>query len=238
MKSPRPFALSLIAAASVLVPASLSAQIINIDFLSQRGSETVAANYVGQGADGGGTVFNGLAAPNVDEGDNINVSGSDLLNSTGGATTVGFSVTDVGSDNSGDLNAGILNGAYIFIDSAQNLQTSASFAISGLTTTSADLFFYSANAVAGLGNPTITLTSGGTETTYTGSISPFNSVNTIEFLDVPVIGGEITGTFGADRALVMGGLTVEEIPEPSTWALMGLGAGFLVWRLRRSGSTI
>ena len=239
---------SLVTAAAILFPTSLSAQIINIDFLSQRTtSESVATNYVGEGAAGGGTTFNGLAA--IDDlpaggspSDDISVGGTAFLSAAGLPTTVGFSITDVGADHSGDLNNGILNGAYLFINSAENEGTlSANFTINGLTSPTADLYFYTSNNTSLLGDPTVTFTSGPLSATTFTATGIFTSANTIEFLNVPVVSGDISGIYAVtndNNPLILGGLTIAEVPEPSTWAMMGLGAGFLLWHLRRSGSTI
>jgi hypothetical protein len=228
MKSPCPPAtLSFIAALAILLPASVSAQIINIDFLSQRSitgnTESVATNYGDAGAAGGGDTFNGLSAldnegpggpSSTNPTDDINVSGGALLDATTGLpTTAGFSITGVGADHSGDTNAGILNGAYLFLDSANNTANSASFTISGLTSPTVTLYFYSADSnLAALGDPTITLTNGGTSTAYTGT-GLFNSSDTFEFANVPVVGGEVTGTFGASHVIVLGPVNTSAGPQ-------------------------
>jgi hypothetical protein len=243
MKSSRSLTLSaLIAALAILLPASLSAQIINIDFLSQRnangGIETVASNYVGQGAAGGGTFFNGISAlddlPANNPSDDITVTGTPLSDSDGLATTVGFTMSGVGADHSGDTNVGILNGAYLFLNSggSNNHSTSAPFTIDGLgSATTATLYFYT-----GLDAPVVTFTNGGTSTPFTETaIAPFNSSNTFEFTNVPVVNGEITGTFGSPSIISLGGLTVVETPEPTTWAMLFGGLALLVGiqRLRK-----
>jgi hypothetical protein len=243
MKSSRSLTLStLIAALAVMLPASLSAQIINIDFLSQRNAggntETVASNYVGQGAAGGGTFFNGILAlndlPLNNPSDNITVTGTDFVDSNDVATTVGFSMSGVGADHSGDTGVGILNGAYLFLnsDGSNNHSTSAPFTITGLgSTATATLYFYT-----GLSAPTLTFTNGGTSTPFTETaIAPFTSSNTYEFTDVPVVDGEITGTFGSPNIIVLGGLTIVETPEPTTWAMLFGGLALLagIQRFRR-----
>jgi hypothetical protein len=251
MKSFGSFAQPLVVVALVLLPASLSAQIINIDFLSERGNgETLASNYVGVGAAGGGTTFNGLTAldsvGSSSPADNLTVSGTDFVTSYDLPTTVGFSITDVGADHPSS-GASVLqpgNGAYLFIDSAENHQTSVTFTISGLgSATEEDLFFYKGNSSnPGLATGTFTV-GGGTKVTYVNNTSNniYTAADTIEFEDVPVNpadGGSITGTFSGNQAVVFSGLTIESVPEPSAWALMGLGVGVLIWHLRRQNAAI
>ena len=222
--------LTLIAAVAILVPSTLSAQIINIDFLAQRGTESVASNYVGAGAAGGGSTFNGLTSNNSSSGDNINVSGTDLLDSNGVATTTDFSITKVGADHPASGSGGILTGnnAYLFINSALNHQLSVSFTISGLdSATEENLFFYESNTV-GLDGGTITL-NGGAKVTFASS-GIYTSSKTVEFENVPVIDGMISGTFStpSGAARILSGLTIEAVPEPSAWALMLGGIALLL----------
>jgi hypothetical protein len=236
MKNLRPLGISLVAAIGFLAPVSLSAQIINIDFLAQRGSESVATNYVGQGYAGGGTVFNGLAADDASESDNIDVSGSDLKTASGGNSSVGFSISSVGSDNETGINdsLGVLPGnySYVFINSANNHKTSVDFTINGLgTATQATLYFFYTSNTSYLSSGVFSV--GGTaETPASNGI--YNSSNTEEYINVPVTDGTITGTFSSGNTEILSGLTID-VPEPSTYAMIiaGLGLVVLVARFRR-----
>src|SRR3990170_4349755 len=91
--------LALAAAAFGMPAVAGPQQIVNIDFEGQRaGDAGTAGLFVGQGAAGGGTFFNGVAADSTAAGDNLTVSGTGLLDSDGGPTTVGFSISPVGGD--------------------------------------------------------------------------------------------------------------------------------------------
>lgn len=205
---------------------------------------------MGQGAAGGGTTFNGLDAADLTDNDNITVSGSGLSDSYGALTSEGFTISPVGSDNETGNGISAVNGGYVFINSANNDQTSVDFTISGLgSATTADLFFYTTdNNEAGMNENAGTVSlSSGTQVTYTDDVGEFDSTNTIEFEDVTVTDGAISGTYniqGADTdPAVLSGLSIDTVastvvPEPSTWALMVLGAGVLVWRLRRRSSSL
>jgi hypothetical protein len=214
MNSLRSLGITFVAAAAILLPSSLSAQtVINIDFLSVRGTgETVAPNYVGAGPAGGGTTFNGLSANDTSDGDNITVSGTSLVTSTGAATTAAFTITSVGADHPSSGSPGLLpgNNAYVFIDSANNHQTSVNFTISGLgSATVENLYFYTSNS-SGLNTGTVTLT-GGTKVPFVAT-GIYTSSNTIEFENVPVVGGSITGTFSGTGTEVLSGLTIASVP--------------------------
>jgi hypothetical protein len=62
----------------------------------------------------------------------------------------------------------------------------------------------------------------------------YNSFNTEEYINVPVSGGTITGTFSSGDTEILSGLTID-VPEPSTYAMIiaGLGLVVLVARFRR-----
>jgi MYXO-CTERM domain-containing protein len=199
---------------------------VNIDFEGIRpGDAGTAGLFVGRGAAGGGTVFNGIAADSTGGNDNLTVAGSNLLDSDGAATPVGFTIGPVGGDHEPGQGSepAALYDDYVFNNSAGNSTPGGSpFTISGLDGAgTADLYFYLANfngapvAVDGVsGN---------------GVAGTFNGLSAVFFDDVPVTNGQITGLFGIGGTGVMGGLTVQAvlpIPEPaglSLLALAGLG---------------
>jgi hypothetical protein len=238
MKHLLPLGLSLVAAIGFLAPLSLSAQIINIDFLAFRGTETEPGNTSDpSGFAGGGNTYNGLVADDSAETDNITVSGTDLLDSNGKSTLIGFTISPVGADDNG---IGVFNGSDLFTDSANNLVASAPFTISGLgAVPSVNLIFFT-TSTSGINVPAVTFGTSTTAATPSSVVAPYE----YEFDNVAVVAGTLTGTIGTPNYTVSGsdplifsGLAIEA-PEPSTWALMSLGAGFLLWRLRRSSATI
>ena len=123
-------------------------RIINIDFDGNRnvpGPNSDPLTYVGQGAAAGGTVFNGLAADSrLEDGtddDNLTVGGTDLLNSTGTATPVSFTVSPMGGDSTAGRTGGntddpanptALWSDYIFNNSSGNQAGQSPFTIDGL----------------------------------------------------------------------------------------------------------
>jgi hypothetical protein len=45
------------------------------------------------------------------------------------------------------------------------------------------------------------------------------------------------GSSAATPGVLVDSIQVEHVPEPSTWALIGLGAAFVLWRIRRKPAT-
>jgi hypothetical protein len=221
----------ILTAATAFAPQSLSAQIINIDFLAFRGTETEPANASGDpsGFYGAGTVYNGIVADNSAVTDNIFVSGTNLVDSHGVTTSVNFSAGPAGADDGG---IGVFNGSYLFTNSANSHVLSTPFSISGLgTEPTAKLIFFT-TFDNGINVPVLT---------FNGSLiaaTPTSVVNnyTYEFDNVAVTGGIITGTIGTSNSgpLIFSGLAISDVPEPSTWALMGLAGFAVVWRMRRN----
>ena len=204
-------------------------QNVNIDFNGKRpGDADSAGTFVGSGAAGGGTVFNGLTADSTGGNDNLTVSGTDLLSDTGAPTTIDFTIGPVGGDHepSQGSEPASLYDDYVFNNSAGNITPGGSpFTISGLgDATTADLYFYGSfgsQAFIVNGAPT------------GGIFGIYNSLSATAFFDVPVTAGTITGLFGVGQTGVLGGLTVSAVPEPATATLLGVTALAAAARRRR-----
>lgn len=220
-------------AASTLIAVAVTAQsavIVNLDFNGQRTGDPAPPTYVGTGAVGTGTVFNGIVANDTASGDNITVTGTNLQDQFGNATTIGVSFSPVG----GDLNGGGGNALgidYIFVNSANN-HAPAPFTVSGLGGASTvDLYFYHFNNVLGTTNLSISIP-GETSDSFTGT-GIFTNANTLYFANVPVSAGKVNGTFGTgSTASLLMGMTVV-VPEPSTVLLCGVAMGVILLFRRR-----
>jgi hypothetical protein len=235
-------ALILIAAA-VLIPQALPAQIVQIDFRAFRGtSESEPGNFSGpSGFAGGGTTYNGLVADNSATTDNIFVSGTNLVDSFNHPTSVSFSTGPVGADNSG---IGVLNGSYLFTDSALSLVPSAPFTIGGLKQVPTVNLIFFTTQTNGINVPRLTFNGSTTAAVPSSVVNNY----TYEFDNVPVIyvpgiGGEVTGTIGTPNPtpfgatpLIFSGLAIQEAPEPSTYALMIGGLALLGFCIRRKSA--
>ncbi len=230
-----------------------SAATINVDLEGYRGPEVAPTTFVGTGAAGGGTVFNGLSPTNYSDGSASTTTGDNqtfssvggLLDSNGVATPVKFSIGPVGVDNQagapGATSSSALFNDYVFNNSAGNGST-ANFTISGLAPNSPyQLYLYAgfANAV-NLGGATVT---GGTFQSFTqpmGSI--YTAGNTELFTGTTNAAGDITGTLGdnpnyAAGTNVLAGFSLDAtaVPEPgSVVAIIGLcGMGLFGVAIRR-----
>lgn len=215
---------------TVIEPAA-AAMVVNVDFNGYRnipGPDDPGPTYSGQGAGGGGTVFNGLAVPSkLEDGtddDNLTVEGSNLLNSIGGATSVGFTVSPVGGDLGGTpttdpTSMDALFGDYFFNLSAGNTTEESPFTISGLGTVPwVDLYFYRTH-----GGVTIP---GCTAANYAGE-RIFTPDNTLWFRHVPVSGGTVSGTFGGGTAVIDGMSIVKPLPQPFVKSTAPVGPGIV-----------
>ncbi|MCX6873136.1 MAG: hypothetical protein NTW21_04920 [Verrucomicrobia bacterium] len=199
------FALA-VAAALAFIP-SARAQIVNVDFNGFQVGDVLGPTYVGSGAAGGGTVFNGVTANSSGGNFNLTVTASDLQSDTGTATPVGLTIGSV----AGDYNApgatpnNDLFRDYVFINTGGN-GGNHTFTISGLgSAPTADLYFYYRTDY-GLGM-TITI---GTETADTFTpVGIFTAGNTKYFANVPVVDGAISGTWGNGSVESLSGLTIK-----------------------------
>ena len=194
---------------------------INIDFNGARnipGPRGPGPTYVGQGAGGGGIIWNGILAdsrlPDGSDDDNLTVGGDNLLNSVGGATPTSFLISTVGGDDGGapagtdPAAAASLFGDYVFVGASGQLSGMADFTIGGLGVAPyVDLYFYyGAN-----GNFSVA----GTAASPFTAKGIFAPGNTICFKRVPVTDGTVTGVVGAGSVTVLHGLTVQKpLPQP------------------------
>ncbi len=220
----------------VVLNEAQAAKIVNIDFNGIRnvpGPDLPGGTYTGQGAAGGGFVWNGIAVDStLDDGtdeDNLMIRGENLINSLGTATTIGFEVGPVGGDNGSGLTPdaelpAALFTDYLFNNSAANLAGESPFAISGLgDATSVDLYFYRGQGTINIPNA---------ESSPFTAHGIFTPGNTVLFKDVPVTGGVVAGVFGPGTT-VLPGLSIlipvlEETASPLAISLDG-GAISISW---------
>lgn len=109
-------------------------------------------------------------------------------------------------------------------------------------------FAYSTNGAdfTLIGTPTVVTAQGylgAIDTSAVAALQNFTEATTVTFRFY-ASGNTTTGGWGftsgnatsaADGLIVTG--TVDVIPEPSTWALIGLGSAFVLWRIRRKVAT-
>jgi hypothetical protein len=221
-------ALALFCGLALARSQDLSNSTVNIDFNGARnvpGPRGPGPTYVGVGAGGGGTVWNGvLADSQLDDGtddDNINVAATNLLNSAGAATTIGFSISPVGGDDASggsDPNApGALFGDEIFVGAFGQSSGIANFTITGLGADGlAHVYFYFGSA----GNFSIP---GASASSFAAS-GIFTPGNTVYFGTVPVTNGTITGTMGTGAKTELFGMTIQTLP-PQPFVLSASPSG-------------
>lgn len=194
----------------VVVNEVIAAHIINIDFKGARNvpspRDEIGPVYAGgEGAAGGGAVWNGIVADSrledgTDE-DNLTIGGTDLLNSLGAPTPVSFTVSPVGGDTGGtpttDPNSpAALLSDYFFNNSAGNVAELSPFTLSGLgDVATVNLYFYR-------GGGTVTVSGATSSATTLSGI--FTAANTLYFENVPVSGGTVTGEFGPGTTVIYG----------------------------------
>lgn len=195
-----------------------SALVLNLDFNGVRndpGPDVPGLTFIGVGPAGGGNVWNGIVADSregeLGDNDNLTVSASGLLTSLGDPTSTGFTIAPVG----GDLEVAITNprlaqslfGDFIFVGFAGQISLTSDFTISGLSESPyVDLYFYSPVGQIGVENGQRSLVPLG---------GFFSRANTHYFPRVPVIQGEVKGTFSGDPGR-LAGLTITR-PAPGPW---------------------
>ncbi|MCL5097724.1 MAG: hypothetical protein M1608_09390 [Candidatus Omnitrophica bacterium] len=209
-----------------------AANIINIDFNGVRntpGLNDVGATYAGQGAAGGGAVFNGLTAdsmlPDGSDNDSLTVGGTNLLDSIGQPTTVSFTISPVGGRNDGATPDGtgptVLFSDYIFVGNFGQTSGSADFTIGGLgSIPSADLYFY-----LGPGSPAQPVQIAGASPTAFPGAGSFTSANTVFFSHVPITGGSISCTLTGANACLSGLSIAKPLPLPYVQSTSPAGKG-------------
>jgi hypothetical protein len=203
----------------VVINDAAASLVLNLDFNGVRndpGPDVPGPTFAGQGAGGGGGVWNGIAADSrtqvgSDDNDNLTVTGNNLLNSIGDPTGVSFTISPVGGDVSGTATTDpqsslALFSDQIFVGFGAQITLKADFTISGLGSIPyADLYFYI--SAGGLSLP------GGQELPPAPT-ALFKSSNTRFFQHVPVSNGEVKGTFTGDPGRMAGLSIVRAAPRP------------------------
>jgi len=200
----------------------------------------VQMGYQGQlGEDMNGTADGPTAAPLAYNGTTWNVytgvnntsavnTGSDLLYSTGALSTVGFTVgfADVAQDQ-GPQTLTLLDN----LDYHGSTPNPETLTLTGLKTDGTAYNFVLADTGAGFFNFTITNgTQSDTMNLSTNNSTWVDGQNYVELNNLIPNGSgviTITGTEGSDGYIALSGFQLAEVPvvpEPSTYALMGLGA--------------
>lgn len=215
-------------AAVMLVPSASADVIVNVDFNGHTGTQIAPTTYVGIGPVGSGTFFNGIAVESAV----APLTASSLLDMNGANTGIGFSFAAVNGSNYNDPNQG---GAHVLADDAWYNTDPINFSISGLTGSTADLYFY--GRMDGAAFPDITITGASpvafTPTGVYNSNVPPDPSWVLYFQNVTATAGTISGTVNSPS--IIGGMTiVDAVPEPSILSMLGLvGIGFLMRRNSR-----
>jgi hypothetical protein len=200
-----------------------AAATVNIDFTgiqNNPGPRGPGPLYVGQGPAGGGTTWAEIVLntqlPDGSDARDLTATGSNLTNSIGGTTTVGFSMGPVGADDwFGGTNptaSDALMGDYLFFVNSIMGVEKADFTISGLGDVPfVDLFFISGSHGTGARS---FIVNGASSTRYIAS-GIFTPDNTLYFAKVAVTNGTATGSTGNPGLTVLDGLTiVKPLPQP------------------------
>ncbi|MCL5096034.1 MAG: hypothetical protein M1608_00560, partial [Candidatus Omnitrophica bacterium] len=185
---------------------------INIDFNGAQNNPPrgPGPTYEGQGAAGGGNVWNGVLVdsrlPDGLDDPNLTVSSNNLVNSVGDATPVSFMIYPVAGDcpdaGSDPAAAAALLGDYLYVGSGGNVLGRADFTISGLGSAPfVDLYFYygaGGNFVIPDASPAAF-----------GGNGVFKAANTMYYPGVAVTNGTVTGTVGTGSLTILYGMTIQ-----------------------------
>jgi len=221
--------------------------IANIDFEGRRPGDELTPNvlFAGASAFGStGTTYNALAlssdgSNSTTTGDNQTVTAPSLLDQTNAPTTISFTTGPIGGDINGVLglpsDQSSLYADYFFNNSAGNGvgPDGSPFTFSGLPGDTADIFVYASNP--GNGVATISNAANGAQ----GVFTTLNGFAGRFFDNVPISAGSITGTFAdlstvGQETAVIGGISIQVVPEPTSVGLLAFGALGLLARRRRA----
>ncbi|HOY58830.1 MAG TPA: hypothetical protein PK640_11945, partial [Verrucomicrobiota bacterium] len=223
--------------AFVALNESLAAATINIDFTgiqNDPGPRGPGPLYVGQGPAGGGTAWSEIVLDtrlwDGTDDRTLSASGTNLVNSLGDATTVGFIMGPVGADDwfggADPAAADALWGDYLFfVDSVMGVER-ADFTISGLgIVPSVDLYFLSGSHGPGARSFVV---NGASPAAFVAN-GIFTPDNTLYFANVPVTDGTVTGSTGNPALCVLNGLTIRKlVSQPQTLTIVRQGNSVVV----------
>jgi hypothetical protein len=199
---------------------SAQAQILNVQF-----TDNVRGNALN--GDSWGPTVSALAYTGTTWTSTFADSGSDLPYSDDSASTIGYTVSNVNTSNNGGSSLDMFQET--FVSNAMTLT------INGLSDSkSYDIYLY--GAYDSIFNSTFTI---GSATKATAGVSGNDStftegVSYVEFTNIAPTSNAITVSItpGNGFALIEG-FQLAVAPEPSTYAMMLVGAGALVWFARR-----
>lgn len=81
-------------------------------------------------------------------------------------------------------------------------------------------------------------TTSATNNTLTFATPTFQDLSGVTFRFYAFNSEGTGGTAGLEGVFSFAGEAVAAVPEPSTWALIGIGSAFLLWRIRRKNSAV
>lgn len=228
---------ALIVAAGCLATLAQADYIVNVDFNGQGGTYGPNPTYQGIGAAGGGTTWNGILAHGTVP---LTLGASNMLDSNGNATTVGFSLTGVGGDCTGakvttdPTSIYALMGDYTY-QGGSYTGYSGTYSFSGLgaNATSADVYLYADSQCAqyaGASNNYLLYQSA----IYDGE----TWLGNIYMATTPVTGGTVSGELSPGGNQISDGMIIyvheTVVPEPGTLVLFGtIGLVCGTWRKRK-----
>jgi hypothetical protein len=234
---------SVLLALLVTVAAGVQAQVVSVKY----GSELIPS----------GGLAGAVLAPNWNNSASMNfsVSGSSLLDNSGAATTIAYTLAtpqtwggwQIGAtpsqDADGSYNKLMLNQ---YLNSAPNYGNPESLSLSGISYGQYDLYVYFSSDAAGR-NQSITLGSttydfstvgapatSGANAVLTQSTSTTGAYPMADYVVFSgLTGGSQTVNLDSQNGSGISAFQIVAVPEPSTMALAGLGGlGLCVWRRR------